>query len=122
MNLQNLQYISGFEVTWEETFPWQNDSASCGVFVLMYMSHKLGLLTFNPDIENISVIQNGMVEELLMGVKRKPKSKNKEMTKRCITATRYKQAIGNDVILYCSTSGGKQEKFTWTFNGKEVSN
>ena len=44
-------FISGFEVTWEETFPWQNDSASCGVFVLMYMSHKLGLLTFNPDIE-----------------------------------------------------------------------
>ena len=52
----------------------------------MYMSHKIGLLTF------------------------------------FITATRYKQAIGNDVILYWNTSGGKQEKFTWTFNSKEVTN
>ncbi len=91
----------------------------------MYMSHHLGLLTFDPAGQNISTIRNGMAEELYLGVKEYPLHQNTEAratSKRCITATRYKQRIGKTVVLYCSASEGVGKNFTWTHNGRAVSN
>ena len=59
--------IKDFNVIWENSFYCQKDSASCGVFVLMYISHKLGLLTYDPTSESISNIRNSMALEILIG-------------------------------------------------------
>ncbi len=108
----------------EKTFPCPKDSCSCGVFVLMHMSHHLGLLTVDPAGQNISTIRNAMAEELFLGVKEHPIHQNTEAratSKRCIITTRYKQLIGKTVVLYCSASEGVGGNFTWTHNGSTVS-
>ena len=90
----------------------------------MYMSHHLRLLTFDPAGQNISTIRNAMAEELFLGVKEYPLHQNTEAratSKRCITATQYKQRIGKTVVLYCSASEGVGKNFTWTHNGRAVS-
>ena len=59
--------IKNFDVIWENSFDCQKDSLSCGVFVLMYMSYKLGLLAYDPASERISKIRNLMALELFIG-------------------------------------------------------
>ena len=116
-------FITGFKVTWEETFPCQKDCCSCGVFVLMYMSYRLGMLTFDVEAQSISSIRNEIAEELLSGVKKQPLCRNAkagEMLKRCFTATRYKQQLEKTVVLYCSTSEGLGKNFIWTHNDREM--
>jgi hypothetical protein len=89
------------------------------------MSYHLGLLTFDPDVQSISKIRNEMAKELFLGLKNYPVFPNTEtgpMSKRCVTATRYKQHQGKNVVLYCSVSTCVGKTFSWTFNGITVSN
>ena len=125
IEIESKGFIKDFDVIWEEKFPSQKDSCSCGVFILMYMSYHLGLLTFDPDVQSISKIRNEMAKELFLGLKNYPVFPNTEtgpMSKRCVTATRYKQHQGKNVVLYCSVSTCVGKTFSWTFNGITVSN
>ena len=118
--LQTKRLVVDYDVLWEEVFPSQDDCCSCGVFVLMYMSYHLGLLTFTPRVDDISNIRNAMAEELYLGMKKNPVSR--EIFKRCISPTTYRQQVGKTVVLYCSTSEIETSKITWTLNNVEVSN
>ena len=118
--VETKRFIIDYDVVWEEIFPSQDDACSCGVFVLMYMSYHLGLLTFIPRVDSISSIRNAMAKELYLGLKKHPMPM--ELDKRCISPTTYKQQVGKTVILYCSTSEIEGKKFTWTFNNLKVSN
>lgn len=118
--LETKRLVIDYDVVWEEVFPSQDDCCSCGVFMLMYMSYHLGLLTFTPCVDFTSNIRNAMAEELYVGMKKNHVSR--EICKRCISPTTYKQQVGKTVILYCSTSEIETSKITWTLNNVEVSN
>lgn len=116
--------IKDFDVIWENSFDCQKDSSSCGVFVLMYISHKLGLLTYDPASEMISNIRNSMALELLIGkhsAKRCQKYKETNIN-ICSCATSYKQEIGKEVTLYCKAFPSFGNKFRWTLGRETVSN
>ena len=96
-------FLKDFDVMWEETFPCQQDSCSCDVFILMYMSYHLGLLTFDPAGQNISSIQNEMAEELFLGMKTQP------ITENCEDRT-----ISKDSLLQLGTNSSWQRVSYYT--------
>ena len=62
IEIESKGFIKDFDVIWEEKFSSQKDSCSCEVFILMYMSYHLGLLTFDTDVQSISKIRNEMAK------------------------------------------------------------
>ena len=78
------------------------------------------LTTFTPRVDDISNIRNAMAEELYLGMQKNPVSR--EIYKRCISPTTYRQQVGKTVVLYCSTSEIETSKFTWTPNNVKVCN
>ncbi len=115
-------FLKDFAMTWEETFPCQQDTCSCAVFILMYMSHHLGFLTFDPAGQNISSIQNEMAEELFLGMKTQPVMgiAKIEQHPKDVLLQLGTNSIWESVVLYCSTSEGAGKKFKWTFNSIAV--
>ena len=67
IRIGTARFITGFKVTWEETRPCQKDCCSCGVFVLMYMSYRLGMLTFDVEAQSISSIRNEIHRRVSFG-------------------------------------------------------
>ena len=116
------QITKDFGVIWENSFHCQKDSSSCGVFVVMYMSYKLGLLTYDPASERILKIRNLMVLELFIGKLTTKRYKEHNNIKICSCATSYKQQIGKEVTLYCKTIPSMGNKSKWTLGGTTVSN
>ena len=116
--------IKDFDVIWENSFYCQKDSASCGVFVLMHISHKLGLLTYDPTSESISNIRNSMALEILIGKHTAKSCQTYKETNinKCLCATSYKQEIRKEVSLYCKASPSFGNKFRWMLGRKTVSN
>ena len=114
--------IKDFDVIWENSFYCQKDSASCGVFVLMCISHKLGLLTYDPTSESISNIRNSMALEILIGKHTAKSCQTYKETNvsKCSYATLYKQEIGKKMSLYCKASPSFGNKFRWMLGRKTV--
>ena len=90
-----------FDVIWDNLFYCQKDSSSCGVLFLMYVSYKLGLLTYNPTSQRVSNIRNSMALEILTEKDTAKRCQNYIETNICSCATSYKQEIGKEVTLYC---------------------
>ena len=90
----------------------------------MYMSHKLGLLTYDPTSESISNIRNSMALEILIGKHTAKSCRTYKQTNvnKCSCATSYKQEIGKEVSLYCKASPSFGNKFRWMLGRKTVSN
>ena len=106
--------VENFKVIWEKSFNYQQDSSSCGVYVLMYCSYLLGLAFFNPSRKDITVIRNKIAGELLIG--RKDNTLNEicrqiRRKDRCITAEVYRQYVEGEVLLYCSTLAKGKNSF-----------
>ena len=118
------QIIKDFDVIWENSFHCQKDSSSCGVFVLMYMSYKLGLLTYDPASERISKIRNLMALELFIGklTTKRYEEHKQDNIKICFCATSHKQQIAKEVTLYCKIVPSMGNKSKWTLGGTTVSN
>ena len=118
------RFVIDFDVIWEKEFACQSDCASCGVYVLMYASHKLGLLNRDPLTDDIYDVRKEFVCELYRGKKFMASAMLKEphkLKKRCSTASRYKQQVGKKVVLHCYSSYGSKVTFVWSFNGVAVS-
>jgi hypothetical protein len=125
VRINNKLILKDSNVIWENSFDCQKDSASCGVFVLMYASHKLGLLTYDPASERISNMRYSMASELLMGKHISKHSQDKQTSSNrpmCSCATSYKQEIGKEVNLYCKAFPSFGNKFCWMLGQKTVSN
>ena len=123
VEIQQKRFVTDFHVIWEEQFACQNDYSSCGVYVLMYLSHKLYLLNHDPVKVNIADVRKEMAEELHRGKKVVPTSLlNDSITveKKCLSPSRYRQHFGNKVVLHCQSSESGTT-FTWTFQGVAVS-
>jgi ubiquitin C-terminal hydrolase len=119
-------FVRDFDVIWEDQFACQKDYASCGVYVLMYISHKLRLLNRDPLHDNISDIRKEFVEERSQGRKFVPTGKpvlgdSDKLGKKCSTASLYKQRLGGKVVLHCHSSGEFKSTFLWTLEGVAVS-
>ena len=114
--------MSDFDVQWECSFPLQRDLSSCGVYVLLYVSFKLGLLCVDPVKDDISQIRNTMVLELVRNKKTEPTSTAKSVIKRkCCVPSLYKCPQGGTITLRCKAFGGCPESFCWTLDETVIS-
>ena len=64
VDVASKRFITAFDVCWESTFPTQNEHSSCGVYVLLYASSKLGLLNVDPMKNSMREIRKTIAVEL----------------------------------------------------------
>ena len=88
----------------------------------MYISQKLGMLTYDPATDGISKIRNAMALELVIGKHMVKRRHGKETDlNMCSCATSYKQVIGKEVTLYCKAFLSYGNTFSWTLGPNTVS-
>ena len=64
VDVASKRFITAFDVCWESSFPLQNDHSSCGVYVLLYASSKLGLLNVDSKKNSMREIRKTIAVEL----------------------------------------------------------
>ena len=124
VKIQDKRFVRDFDVIWEDQFACQRDYASCGVYILMYVSQKMGLLNRDPLKDKVSEIRKEFASELYRGRKFLPAGGLKgsdKVEKKCLTASRYKQHLGERVVLHCYSPNGSDNEFVWSFQGTAMS-
>ena len=119
VEFDSKRFVTDFTICWESEFPLQTDDTSCGVFILMYVGTKLGLIGITRtrrDIENIrTIIAYELLQNCIVGDESETNAR-----RSCKVMSLLRQENGSNAILHCMTVGGWPERFEWLKNTKIV--
>ena len=107
VDVASKRFITAFDVCWESMFPMQNGHSSCGIYVLLYASSKLGLLNVDPMKNSMREIRKTIAVELYTNEKYIPVPKpfqTEKDVRECSIPNRYKQRLGKRVVLRCKAN------------------
>ena len=108
VEFDSKRFVTDFTICWESQFPLQTDDTSCGVFILMYIGTKLGLIGITRtrrDIENIrTIIAYELLQNCIVGDESETNAR-----RSCKVMSLLRQENSSNAILHCMTVGGWPE-------------
>ena len=120
VEVNGKKFVTELQLFWEDRFPMQDDSISCGVYILAYARYKLDLFNGTPSSEIINSSRPIIAFELMQGKFVTSSIPNKNH-RNCIVPTTYAQVIGCMVTIRCLFTGEKPQKFERIFKDVNVS-
>mgnify|MGYP002803810279 CR=1 FL=1 len=113
------KFVTDFAVCSESHFPLQTDGASCGVFILLYVSNKIGLISTSRTKKTNDAVRTIIGYELLKNCIVCDEMKE-NFERSCQVMSLLRQENGRNATLHCMTVGVKPENFQWVVNNKVI--